>query len=237
MHLDADHAVRITPYAPDAGQTLYDSLVVASATVAPDRRALVGLRNAVDWVELSYDELGRDIAAVSTHLAGLGLGRGDVICLQLPNWTEAAIYTFAASRLGAVVCPITTIYRQRELEFILRRTECTVLVVPSSYRGFDYAAMASELASGLPELRHVICVGETDTKDVRASSALLQPREPTVPPCLGEPDDIAVLAFTSGTTGESKGVMHSHRSMHAAIDDFVGHAGFGQGLTSLVMSP
>ena len=50
-------------------------------------------------------------------------------------------------------------------------------------------------------------------------------------------DEIAVLAFTSGTTGESKGVMHSHASMHAAIDDFVTHAGFGAGLTSLVMSP
>ncbi len=91
-----------------------------------------------------------------------GLRKGDVICLLLPNWTEAVIYTYAAFRLGAVVCPITTIYRQRELTFIFERTECRIVVVPSTYRGFDYAAMVRELADELPDLDHVICVGETD---------------------------------------------------------------------------
>ena len=160
-----------------------------------------------------------------------------MICLQLPNWTEAVIYTYAASRLGAVVCPVTTIYRKRELEFILRRTQCKVVVVPSTYRGFDFAAMASEVADGLPDLRHIISVGATDVAGVRASSTLLVAPDSIVDVEPGKPDDIAVLAFTSGTTGESKGVMHSHASMHAAIDDFVAHAGFGDGLTSLVMSP
>ena len=106
-----------------------------------------------------------DIESVSTQLSALGLEKGDVLCLLLPNWTEAVIYTYAASRLGAVVCPITTIYRQRELSFILERTECKVMVIPSVYRGFDYAAMVHELADGLPDLKHVICVGDTDVGD------------------------------------------------------------------------
>ena len=83
-----------------------------------------------------------DILRVSTHLRALGLEKGDVLCIQLPNWTEAVIYTYAASRLGAIVCPITTIYRQRELTFILERTECKIVVVPSVYRGFDYDDLA-----------------------------------------------------------------------------------------------
>ena len=78
----------------------------------------------------TYNELIADIESVSTHLPALGLEKGDVLCLQLPNWTEAVIYTYAASRLGAVVCPITTIYRRRELSFILERTECKVMVSP-----------------------------------------------------------------------------------------------------------
>ena len=84
------------------------------------------------WVELTYSELISDVESVSAHLADLGLRRGDVLCMLLPNWTEAVIYTYAAARLGAVICPITTIYRQRELSFILERTACKVIVIPPS---------------------------------------------------------------------------------------------------------
>lgn len=223
---------------PAVGDTLFGSLQEARDRVPGNHRALAGVRNANEWVELTYDELLADVLTVSTHLSTLGVGNGDVFCLLLPNWTEAVIYTYAASRLGAVVCPITTIHRQRELTFILERTECRVIVAPSTYRGFDYAAMMRELANALPNLQHVICVGDTLTKGVLSSDDFLRatPNEPVLPPPAA-PDDVAVLAFTSGTTGESKGVLHTHASMHAAIDDFVAHAGFGNHLTSLVMSP
>jgi cyclohexanecarboxylate-CoA ligase len=223
---------------PPTGDTFFGSLQQAWSRVPPGRRALAGPRNADEWVELTYEELVEDILTASTHLSALGLRKGDVLCLLLPNWTEAVIYTYAASRLGSVICPITTIYRQRELSFILKRTECKVIVVPSVYRGFDYAAMVRELANSLPALQHVICVGETQTEGVVSSKDFLRAtiKDPAPPPAVAV-DDIAVLAFTSGTTGEPKGVMHSHASMHAAIDDFVGHAGFGSELTSLVMSP
>ena len=224
--------------AQPASDTLFGSLQRSHQGVPPGRRALAGIRNAALWVELTYDQLLSDIATVSANLAALGLGKGDVLCVQLPNWTEAVIYTYAASRLGAVVCPITTIYRQRELAFILERTHCKVVVIPSVYRGFDYAQMVRDIADGLPDLDCIICVGDTDVEGVLSSEELLQavPGNSIAPAAVAI-DDMAVLAFTSGTTGESKGVMHSHASMHAAIDDFVGHAGFGSGLTSLVMSP
>ena len=220
------------------GDTLFGSLQRSARLVSPDHRALAGLRNGDMWVELTYDDLISDIVTVSGHLSALGIGKGDVLCVQLPNWTEAVVYTYAAARLGAIVCPITTIYRQRELSFILKRTECKAIVVPSVHRGFDYAGMVRGLADDAPELEHVICVGDTRVQGVVLSSELLRRTSDRVasPPVVGV-DDIAVLAFTSGTTGESKGVMHSHASMHAAIDDFVGHAGFRRDLTSLVMSP
>ena len=219
-------------------ETLFGSFQRVSAGLNPEQRALVGLRNGHEWLELSYGALLRDVTTVSENLAALGVGHGDVVCLQLPNWTEAVIYTYAASRLGAVVCPITTIYRQRELSYILELTDCHVLVVPSTYRKFDYASMAAKLRTERPELRHVICVGDAEVPDLIDSRQLLEPVDASeARPKGADADDIAVLAFTSGTTGESKGVMHTHRSMHAAIDDFVSHAGFASGLTSLVMSP
>ena len=222
----------------ESNDTLSDSLEHALSTLPADRRVLAGLRDGHEWIELSRDELMTDIVQVSAELAALGLRKGDVICLLLPNWTEAVIYTYAAFRLGAVVCPITTIYRQRELKFIFERTECRIVVVPSRYRGFDYAAMVMELGNERRDLDHVICVGETTTSGVVSSRDVLRgaSNDPFDVPSVGS-EDPAVLAFTSGTTGEAKGVMHSHASMTAAIDDFVTHAGFGDGLTSLVMSP
>jgi cyclohexanecarboxylate-CoA ligase len=221
-----------------SSDTLFGALQRSHSRVESGRRALAGVRNADEWVELTFDELMSDVETVSSHLSGLGLGKGDVLCLLLPNWTEAVIYTYAASRLGAVVCPITTIYRQRELTFILGRTECKVIVVPSVYRGFDYAAMVRELVGSLPDLQHIVAVGDTLVSGVISSGDLLRPPTsgPVQPADVGV-EDLAVLAFTSGTTGESKGVMHSNASVHATIDDFVAHAGLGNELTSLVMSP
>lgn len=222
-----------------AGDTLYASLRRAARQAPPRRRALAGLRDATQWVELDYSHLLEDIDVVSAHLAALGLRRGDVICLQLPNWTEAVVYTYAASRIGAVVCPITTIYRQRELSFILERTRCKVVVVPARYRGFDHAAMAVQLADGLPHLEHVVCVGPSDHAGVICSGDHLRPIANPRATSMesASADDLAILAFTSGTTGEPKGVMHTSRSMHSAIDGVVTHTGYGQELTSLVMSP
>ncbi|WP_406020642.1 AMP-binding protein [Nocardioides sp. NBC_00850] len=217
--------------------TLFGALERWGEHAEPGRRTLTGLRNGEEWVELSYEDLLSDIVRVSAHLADLGLGRGDVICLVLPNWTEAVIYTYAASRIGAVVCPVTTIYRRRELGFVLERTHCKVVVVPSVYRGFEYAAMVSEMAADLPDLTTIVSVGDNQEPGVVSSKELLATTPTPVEPADVTVDDVAVLAFTSGTTGESKGVMHSHATMHAVIDDLVEHAGFGGGLTSLVMSP
>jgi cyclohexanecarboxylate-CoA ligase len=219
------------------GDTLYASLVRACRSGLGDRRALAGPRDAVSWAEVTADELVATVDRVSAHLAALGVRAGEVLCLVLPNWTEAVIYTYAASRLGAAVCPVTTIYRRRELGFILERTGCRVVVVPSTYRGFDYAEMATGLAAELSSLAHVVVVGDTTARGVVPSRTLLETDAVPVEVHPSQVDDLAVLAFTSGTTGEPKGVMHTHASMHAMIDDLVGHVDLGHGLTSLVISP
>ena len=71
--------------------TLFGSLQRAHREVPQDRRALAGLRNGEEWVELTYDELMSQVVTVSAHLAALGLAKGDVLCVQLPKWTDAVI--------------------------------------------------------------------------------------------------------------------------------------------------
>lgn len=221
-----------------ADESLFASFERAMGSARSDERVLAGMRDAAEWVELTRADVLADVATVSAELVALGLRAGDVICVQLPNWTEAVIYTYAAFRIGAVVCPVTTIYRRRELGFILERTKCRLVVAPSTYRGFDFAGMVRGLADDLPDLDRVICVGDTSTEGVLSSRSLIAGTGAApVDPVAVQSDDLAVLAFTSGTTGEAKGVMHSHASMSAAIEDFVAHAGFGKGLSSLVMSP
>ena len=73
-------------------ETLFGSLQRASDDVAGDKRALAGLRDAHQWVELTYSELMSDILRVSAHLRALGLEKGDVLCIQLPNcWARSSV--------------------------------------------------------------------------------------------------------------------------------------------------
>ena len=95
------------------------------------------------------------------HVGGLGVGPGDVVALQLPNWWEFVVTALACGRIGAVVNPLMPIFRERELEFMLGFAEAKVLVVPASFRNFDHEAMAERLKRELPKLEHVLVVDGT----------------------------------------------------------------------------
>lgn len=217
-----------------------ETIVESFASVARGPRsgtpALAGLRDAETWVEYTYAELLDEVERASGALAGLGLGAGDVLCLVLPNWTEAVVYGYAALRLGIVICPVTTIYRERELGFIIERTAAKAIVLPGTYRRYDYAALGGRLRDAHDSLEHVVVVGGEARKGLVSSASLLAGAA-TAPAAAPAPDDLAILAFTSGTTGEPKGVMHSHASIHAAIDGLADHAALGRPLRSLVISP
>ena len=91
-------------------------------------------------------------------LRGLGVGRGDVVAVQLPNWWEFVVTALACGRIGAVVNPLMPIFRERELSYMLGFGDVKVLVVPKLFRGFDHEAMAEGMRAGLPKLEHVIVV-------------------------------------------------------------------------------
>jgi cyclohexanecarboxylate-CoA ligase len=173
--------------------------------------------------ELAVDDTGRRItfgayrARAERVAAGLaaahGVGEGDVVSWIQPSWIEAMVLFGALRRLGAVQNPIIPIYREREVGFIVRQAEPTLLVVPSEWRGFDYAAMATAVAEGT-EARVLVADRAPDRSLPEGDPADLA----AAPDDDVDADSVPVrfIYYTSGTTAEPKGARHGDRSLRTA---------------------
>ncbi|MCC7075632.1 MAG: AMP-binding protein [Acidimicrobiia bacterium] len=160
------------------------------------------------------DEEGRDMTfleyrdAVEVAAAGLhaehGVGEGTVVCWQLPTWIEAAVMVSALSRLGAVQNPLVPIYRERECGFIARQLRPSLVICPSTWRGFDHAAMHAGIAAA-SGLDFEILVAD---RTLPAGDPATLPPPPPPP---GTPADAPVrwYFYTSGTTSDPKGARHT----------------------------
>jgi len=212
-----------------------DQLLTEAVARTPVKLAIVADRaDREQTPRLTYMELERLADRAASALVGLGVGRGDIVTVQLPNWWEFVVTAFACSKIGAVMNPVMPILRERELLYILNFCQAKVFIVPRTYRGFDYAAMAEGMRADLPQLKHVIVVdGEGENNFER----MLLAREAERLPCGLRPDDMAVLMFTSGTTGEPKGVMHTSNSLIACCKALSGRFGLDSSDVMLVASP
>jgi cyclohexanecarboxylate-CoA ligase len=165
------------------------------------------------------DEVGATLtfaeykAAAERTAAGLarhGIGEGDVVSWQLPTWLDSLVLVAALSRLGAIQNPMLPIYRQREVSFITGQAGSSLLIVPSTWRGFDFEEMAKAIASAQPGLQVLVA----DRALPQGDPSQLPP--PPIPP--GTPADAPVrwYYYTSGTTADPKGAQHTDPSIDAA---------------------
>jgi cyclohexanecarboxylate-CoA ligase len=203
-------------------RTINDDLDACVAAY-PEKLALTAVRAETgDLRRFTYRELATLADRIAVGLTRLGVGRNDVVAMQLPNWWQFSLLYLACSRIGAVLNPLMHIFRERELSFMLKHGEAKVLVVPKVFRGFDHEAMALALQPGLPHLQHIVVVNGGGTSDYDA--LLTRPeweKQADADAILGRhrpgPDDITQLIYTSGTTGEPKGAMHSANTLMANI--------------------
>ena len=232
---------RASPEAAYWRDVTIDDLLVAAVDRFPDKPALVEARADRDaTTTLTWRELGDRVGRAAAALRAMGVARGDVVSLQLPNWWEFVVAALACGRIGAVVNPLMHIFRERELAFMVRFAGSKVLVVPKAFRGFDHAAMAQALRAHCPALANVVVV-DGDGPDGFAQRMLGGSgfAEPAATPSarLLQPDDVAVLMFTSGTTGEPKGVMHSANTLVACLDALTGRFGLTEDDVVMCVSP
>jgi len=186
------------------------------ATARPDKAAVVDGHGRYSWAALA-----RAVERVAHGLRAHGLEAGGVVSCQLPNWNEFVLVFLAASRLGAVVNPIPPTYRASELRFMLGLLESQTLIVPSTFRGFDYLPMTAQIRKELPRLERVfVARGEapagTDSFSALTDTAWeAKAGRGSLPG--SDPDTVHEVVFTSGTTGEPKGVMHTPNTTLSTI--------------------
>lgn len=217
--------------------------VDASQAACPDRRALTAVRaDTGEARDFTYHALATLADRIAIGLARLGIGRNDVVAVQLPNWWQFSLLYLACSRIGAVINPLMPIFRERELGFMLKHGQAKVLIVPKDFRGFDHEAMARRLKPALPSLARIVVIGGGGEDDF--DRLLTEPeweKEPDAPGRLAAsrpgPDDITQLIYTSGTTGEPKGVMHSANTLMANIIPYAARLRLGRDDVVLMASP
>ncbi len=235
--------------------------VAESAARRPDDPAVidVGDSGTSTW---TWSQLERETGRMAALLAHLGVGRGDVVAYQLPNRVEFIAITLGALRIGAICCPLMPIFRERELEGLLQRARAGVVFVADEYRGRHPAQEIASLEPLLPSLRHAVVVAtgrveagrgeaalprstrvtwswlhralEATSLAERAGGAGVRPAARTPPP---DPEGLAQLLFTSGTSGEPKGVLHRRDVLARAVAMEIEHLKLGARDRIYVPSP
>lgn len=161
-----------------------------TALIAPDRR-------------LTYAELDAEIDKAAAALQGLGIGKGDRVAASLDNCTDIVIAFHATARLGAIWVGISCLFAVPEKRYILHDSGSRILLAEDS--------IITSLKHRRDGLQYVSCSSGTDPDDPWRS--MLRTAGAFRPPSGIEPDTPVGIAYTSGTTGRPKGVIHSHRNL------------------------
>src|SRR5262249_14601885 len=150
--------------------------------------------------------------AVALGLLASGVEKGDRVGIWSPNRYEWVIVQFATARIGAVLVNVNPAYKTTELEYALRQSGVSVLLLARSFRAANYREMLEEVRPRLPALRLALVLDDDWTallaKGSEVSPRALEEREAGL-----EFDDPINIQYTSGTTGFPKGATLSHHNI------------------------
>ena len=164
--------------------------------------------------QLTYQELLEVVERAAAWLAAAGVGPGNVVCWQTPNWWEAHVLGLAIWHAGAVSCPVAPFYREHELRQVIEQVRPAAVVTAETFRGFAHAEAFDDLlgAAGLGDVARVVLRGTRpgwSPFDVVVSHGRRQESA-----AVG-PDEPCLVLFTSGTTSGAKAAVHSSRTLLA----------------------
>ncbi|MFV3074389.1 class I adenylate-forming enzyme family protein [Niveispirillum fermenti] len=212
-----------------AGTTV-DAMFQQTAAAAPDALALIDppnrpLLDGQPQERLTWAQVRDRVERMAAALLAAGLVKDDVICVQLPNTTDAVILFLAAARLGLIISPVVMQYREHELSHIFDLTTPKAFITVPTFHKHDHAAMAAGLLASRPGLRLLLLAtsaeGTDREADLRAAMAAADPA-PVAAHVAANPTaggEVLTICWTSGTESRSKGVPrdHNHWVLNARI--------------------
>lgn len=154
----------------------------------------------------TYQELKKDVDKYANLLAAKGVGKGDRIAVSLPNWYETAVLLFAAGKIGAITVPFNPGYKSHEINFILRKSTPKALFITEKFK----ESMSYEEALAI--VPTIVSVKFRED-GIDALENWLYEDVPIIENVeINQAEDVYLILYTSGTTGEPKGVMLTHRA-------------------------
>jgi fatty-acyl-CoA synthase len=179
------------------------------ATVAAhgEREALVSRAQGIRW---TYAELDRHVERCARGLLAGGVEPGDRVGIWSPNNAEWVVLQFASARAGAILVNVNPAYRQHELEYALRQSGCSLLVLAPGFRDADYVELLD--ACEVPVLRRRVVLGEEWEALLAEGDTVPVERLHEREGGLGFDQPINIQ-YTSGTTGFPKGATLSHHNI------------------------
>ena len=194
-------------------RTVFD-ILDERATAYPRRVAIKDRSGAT-----TYGQLKDRIERAAQFYRSIGIRKGDVVTIQLPNRVEFAVAFIALELLGAIANKVNPDFRARELDYMLKFSGSSAYVFPKEWKDFDYAGMARGLAQGNLDLKRLIVLGGAvqGMYDFDAGVAAAPPIA-TADRVHMDPNEVCRMCFTSGTTGNPKCALHSFNTTLYAVD-------------------
>ncbi|HBY43254.1 MULTISPECIES: (2,3-dihydroxybenzoyl)adenylate synthase [unclassified Brevundimonas] len=183
------------------GET-FSQLLRSRAEAQPDAVAVVGMDQR--W---TYGELLQKAETAAAGFLALGLKPGDRVVVQLPNLPEFLSVIFGLFRAKLIPVYALPAHRSTEIVHFVTRAEASAYVVADRHEGFDYRALARAVQAEVPDLRHVVVVGEAEEF---ASFDAFRADPASLPTQDADPSDVAFLQISGGSTGLSKLIPRTH---------------------------
>jgi len=166
-----------------------------------DRETLTGIKPE----RLTYTEFDRAVDATAESLADMGIGKDDIVMVQLPNIWELAMLYLAIARTGAIITPVPVLWRKAELQYVAMHTKAKAFITISAFNSFDHLSLAKSLKDELPTLKYVLSLRDIRRMSQGSISGKLDHISI-------DANDIFTICWTSGTEAQPKGCPLSHNN-------------------------